>query len=74
MLQLQNPIRRQVNDHCLGLSTAFLTYNDPGVMWQPGNRGSKQNTNYWCCEIYFYGHTNNNNCDYDNNNDNGKKP
>lgn len=42
-------------------------------MWQPGNRGSKQNTNYRCCEIYFYGHTNNNNCDYDNNNDNGKK-
>lgn len=42
-------------------------------MWQSGNRGSKQNTNYWCCEIYFYGHTNNN-CDYDNNNnDNGKK-
>lgn len=31
MLQLQNPIRRQVNDHCLGLSTAFLTYNHPGV-------------------------------------------
>lgn len=36
-------------------------------MWQPGNPGSKQNTNYWCYLIYFYANTNND-CDYDDNN------